>query len=117
MVEFRRSLTASFLFRFFVESALELEADAPGCFKALEGLPAGAESAARAFERPASKGMQFFTKVADGQVVGQPERHMAADLQVQNDAVCSKSYICGVASRAQLSRSCCWCRSFCEPHA
>ena len=80
-VEFRRSLAASFLFRFFIEVSYDLEKDDPG-FKAAETLPPEYESALRSkFERPASKGMQYFTKVDDGQVVGQPERHMAADLQ------------------------------------
>lgn len=81
MVEFRRSLAASFLFRFFVEVSYALERDAPG-FKAV--LPPEYESAVRRFERPAPRGMQYFTKVEDGQVVGQPERHMAADLQARH---------------------------------
>lgn len=75
------SLAASFLFRFFVEVSYLLEADAPE-FKASEALPPQYESAIRKFERPAPKGMQYYTKAEDGRVVGQPERHMAADLQV-----------------------------------
>ena len=58
-----------------------LQKDAPS-FKAAESLPAEYESAVRKFVRPAPKGVQYFTKVEDGQVVGAPERHMAADLQV-----------------------------------
>ena len=80
-MEFRRSLAASFLFRFYAEVASMLEKDAPS-FRASETLPAEYESAVRKFVRPAPKGVQYFTKVEDGQVVGAPERHMAADLQV-----------------------------------
>lgn len=81
-MEFRRSLAASFLFRFFVEVSYALEHDAPS-FKAAAALPPEYESAVRKFERPAPRGMQYFTKVEDGQVVGQPERHLAADLQAR----------------------------------
>jgi xanthine dehydrogenase/oxidase len=82
MVEFRRSLAASFLFRFFVEVALKLEAEVPNYCARGGWLPAGHESAAVRFERPPSQGMQYFTKVDEQDVVGQPSRHMAADLQV-----------------------------------
>lgn len=82
MVEFRQSLAASFLFRFFVEVALRAEAEAPGYSARGGWLPDGHESAAARFERPASHGMQYFSKAGDGDVVGQPARHMAADLQV-----------------------------------
>lgn len=87
-MEFRRSLAASFLFRFFAEVVYALEVDAPG-FNAAEALPAECESAVRRFERPPPSGMQYFTKVADGLVVGQPERHMAADLQARASAALS----------------------------
>ena len=78
-MDFRRSLAASFLFRFVVEVALRLRKEAP---EAGGWLPAGAESAAARFERPPSRGIQYFSKAGDADVVGQPERHMAADLQV-----------------------------------
>ena len=81
MVEYRRSLAASFLFRFFVDVALKLEADNPGC-KAGDWLREEDKSAAVHFERPASRGVQYFDKAGDQNVVGQPFRHMAADLQV-----------------------------------
>ncbi|BDA44652.1 Xanthine dehydrogenase [Coccomyxa sp. Obi] len=83
MVEFRRSLAASFLFRFVVDVALRLRAEAP---EAGGWLPAGHESAAVRFERPPSRGIQYFSKAGDADVVGQPERHMAADLQVTGEA-------------------------------
>lgn len=93
MVEFRRSLAASFLFRFFAEAANMLERDAPG-YKASDNLPAEYESAVRKFVRPAPKGIQYFTRVEDGQVVGAPDRHMAADLQV----IISAAYLASLAS-------------------
>ena len=82
MVEYRRSLAASFLFRFFVDVALKLEKEGSG-YKAADWLPAGHESAAVHFERPASQGVQYFNKVGEQNVVGQPVRHMAADLQAR----------------------------------
>ncbi len=82
-MEFRRSLAASFLFRFFVDVALRLRAEAPG---AGGWLPPAHESAAARFERPPARGIQYFSKAGDADVVGQPERHLAADLQVPHQA-------------------------------
>lgn len=82
-MEFRRSLAASFLFRFVVDVALRLRAEAP---EAGGWLPAGHESSAARFERPPSRGIQYFSKAGDADIVGQPERHMAADLQVPTSA-------------------------------
>jgi hypothetical protein len=79
MVEFRRSLASSFLFRFFVHVASQLEADQPG-FQAI--FPHTYKSAAVPFHRPPVQGLQYYSKVPGEAVVGQPTRHMAADLQV-----------------------------------
>ena len=79
MVEFRRSLALSFLFRFFVHVASQLEADQPG-FQAI--FPPTFKSAAVPFHRPPVQGLQYYSKVPGEAVVGQPTRHMAADLQV-----------------------------------
>ena len=79
MVEFRRSLAASFLFRFFIHVASQLEADLPG-FKPM--FPGTYKSAAVPFHRPPAQGLQYYSKVPGEAVVGQPTRHMAADLQV-----------------------------------
>jgi xanthine dehydrogenase/oxidase len=79
MVEFRRSLAASFLFRFFVDTALQLQPQAPA---AVAWLTPEHASAAERFQRPASTGMQYYGKAGEADVVGQPERHRAADLQV-----------------------------------
>ena len=79
MVEFRRSLAASFLFRFFVHVATQLQADVQG-FQPL--FPDTYKSAAVPFHRPPVQGLQYWSKVPGEAVVGQPTRHMAADLQV-----------------------------------
>jgi len=78
-VEFRRSLASSFLFRFFVHVASQLEADLPG-YKPI--FPDTYKSAAVPFHRPPVQGLQYYSKVPGEAVVGQPTRHMAADLQV-----------------------------------
>lgn len=78
MVEFRRSLAASFLFRFFVHVATQLEADVQG-FQPL--FPDTYKSAALPFHRPPVQGLQYWSKVPGEAVVGQPTRHMAADVQ------------------------------------
>ena len=79
MVEFRRSLAASFLLRFFIHVGSQLEADLPGWQPIFQ---ATFKSAARSFERPPVQGLQYYSKVPGQAVVGQPTRHMAADLQV-----------------------------------
>ena len=79
MVEFRRSLASSFLFRFFVHVATQLESDLPD-FQPL--FPDTFKSAAVPFHRPPVQGLQYWSKVPGEAVVGQPTRHMAADLQV-----------------------------------
>ena len=80
MVEFRRSLAASFLFRFFVHVASQLEAELPG-YQPI--FPDTYKSAALPFHRPPVQGLQYYSKVPGEAIVGQPSRHMAADLQVQ----------------------------------
>ena len=81
MVEFRRSLASSFLFRMMVFVSAQLEAaQAPGFTSSFSGCDA---SAAQPFERPAVQGLQYFAKTPGEAAVGQPHRHMAADLQVR----------------------------------
>ena len=86
MVEFRRSLVASFLFRFFIDTASRLQAACPS-FSLANAFPPDQydESAAdsRQYRRPTASGIQYFTAAENGAVVGAPERHMAADLQVR----------------------------------
>ncbi|KAK9811378.1 hypothetical protein WJX72_002855 [[Myrmecia] bisecta] len=83
MVEFRQSLAASFLFRFFMHVAIKLESDAAGYQAA---IPPEFRSAVAKFERPASHGLQYYSQVPDQDIVGQPVRHLAADLQVTGEA-------------------------------
>ena len=90
MVEFRRSLAASFLFQFFVHLGLRLEADAPG-YSAEKLVPPRHASAAIRFERHAAEGLQYYSKAANAAIVGQPQRHVAADLQVRHKLPCGKS--------------------------
>ena len=80
-MEFRRSLASSFLFRMMVFVSAQLEAaQAPGFTSSFSGCDA---SAAQPFERPAAQGLQYFAKTPGEAAVGQPHRHMAADLQVR----------------------------------
>jgi xanthine dehydrogenase/oxidase len=59
MVEFRRSLAASFLYRFFVRVATRLEADDPTY---AVPFPESHRSAAAPYSRPPTRGLQYFTK-------------------------------------------------------
>lgn len=97
MVEFRRSLAASFLFRFFVHVAAQLEADVQG-FQPL--FPDNYKSAALPFHRPPVQGLQYWSKVPGEAIVGQPTRHMAADLQVSTALRCIHACLC---KQTQLS--------------
>ena len=102
MVEFRRSLASSFLFRFFVHVASQLERDLPG-FQPL--FPDTYKSAAVPFQRPPVQGLQYWSKVPGEAVVGQPTRHMAADLQVSSPPSCkfACNFACNLAHNFALS--------------
>ncbi len=80
MVEYRRSLAASFLFRFFVDVALRLEASEPSFTLP---LPASFASAAGRFARPPARGLQYYARAGQDAVVGAPHRHLAADIQAR----------------------------------
>jgi xanthine dehydrogenase/oxidase len=83
MVEFRRSLAASFLFKGLLWSSQQLETDAP----AYESpFPDSYRSAVQPYERPPSHGLQYYSAVPGEEIVGQPVRHMAADQQVCGSA-------------------------------
>lgn len=75
MVEFRRSLASSFLFKFFLRVSQQLESDPPT-------WPADWTSAAQVYHRPAPCGLQIYDREHPESIVGTPARHMAADLQV-----------------------------------
>lgn len=87
-VEYRRALTASFLFKFFIGTSLALENDtaAANAAKFSPDFPAQYRSAGQVFDRHPAKGVQFYAEASPADVVGQPVRHMAADLQVRKIA-------------------------------
>lgn len=73
MSEYRCSLAASFLFKFFLCVSKELDI----------ALPATYMSSVEEFERPACRGVQYFAEASpEDEIVGKPIRHMAADMQV-----------------------------------
>jgi xanthine dehydrogenase/oxidase len=90
MPEFRAALAASFLFKFVVHAALELEKDAAG---GGGGAPYAApfppeeRCAAAPYARGPSSGVQVHAAAAFGDVLGAPARHAAADLQATGEAV------------------------------
>ena len=92
-MEFRRSLAASFLFRFFVHVATKLEADVAG-YQSV--FPDSYKSAAVPFHRPPVQGLQYYSKAPGEDVVGQPMRHMAADLQVSSEWLCWSKLCCAM---------------------
>lgn len=83
MVEFRRSLAASFLFKGLVFAAQQLEAEVPSFHLP---FPDAYRSAVVPYSRPPSHGLQYYSSVLQHDVAGQPYRHMAADLQVCGEA-------------------------------
>jgi xanthine dehydrogenase/oxidase len=99
--EYRNSLAASFLFKFFVFASLELEKESNTAVNGGGTVNGGAvntpafkapveereRSAAAPYHRPPVKGVQFFAKADDNQVVGQDYRHMSADYQVSGQAL------------------------------
>ena len=82
-VEYRRALAASFVFKFFVGASLALESDAPSFSP---DFPLEYRSAGTAYERHPAHGVQYYSAVAPSEIVGQPQRHLAADLQVTGEA-------------------------------
>jgi len=82
MVEFRRSLTASFLFKFFIFVASKLQEQAG--FE--QPFPEVYKSASETFHRPPAKGAQYYFEGVPDEIVGEPRRHLAADLQVSGEA-------------------------------
>ena len=89
MVEFRRSLIASFFFKFFVRTSLQLVADSealgPGQ-KYVSAIQDDEVSAADAYSRPASHGIQLFDHEKGENIVGKAIPHASAKLQVTGEA-------------------------------
>ncbi|KAH7618960.1 putative Xanthine dehydrogenase 1 [Nannochloris sp. 'desiccata'] len=87
MVEFRRSLAASFLFKGVVYAATALEADAPSESPFELPFEESYRSAVQPYHRPSTCGLQYYSPTSDVDVVGQPYRHAAADMQVTGEAI------------------------------
>jgi xanthine dehydrogenase/oxidase len=97
MVEYRRSLAASFFFKFFVHVAAELEAGVAS-FAGCSPVAEGERSAAAAAHKPPPRGVQYFEKRrpdgapgappgADAGGVGAPLMHASAELQACGEAL------------------------------
>lgn len=81
MVEFRRSLTISFFFKFFLWVSHQADAT-----KVISGnIPLSHLSAVKPFERPSVIGSQDYEIVKQGTAVGSPEIHLSSTLQVSFD--------------------------------
>lgn len=81
MVEFRKSLTLSFFFKFFwwVSQELDVKKSLP------ETIPPSYLSAIQPSHRPSVIGSQDYEIVKHGTAVGSPEVHLSAALQVCNN--------------------------------
>ncbi|KAK3150156.1 hypothetical protein QOZ80_3AG0229370 [Eleusine coracana subsp. coracana] len=82
MIEFRRSLTLSFFFKFFLSVTHEMNTN--GLLK--DGLHRTHLSAVQSDSRPATLGTQGYELVRQGTSVGQSMVHMSAMLQVTGEA-------------------------------
>ncbi|KAG2539901.1 hypothetical protein PVAP13_9NG506500 [Panicum virgatum] len=82
MVEFRRSLTLSFFFKFFLSVTHDM--NMKGLLE--DGLHADHASAIQPYSRPVAVGTQGYEIVKQGTSVGQPMVHMSATLQVTGEA-------------------------------
>ncbi|KAM7523403.1 hypothetical protein LguiA_013305 [Lonicera macranthoides] len=82
MVEFRRSLTLSFFFKFFLWVSHQM--DGQDFFG--ESVPSSHLSAVQPFHRPSVIGSQDFDITRQGTSVGSPEVHLSAKLQVTGEA-------------------------------
>lgn len=78
MVEFRKSLTLSFFFKFFLWVSHQMD----GQRFFLETVPVSHLSAVQPFHRPSVTGMQDYEVVKHGTAVGSPEIHLSSKLQV-----------------------------------
>ncbi|CAN0876375.1 Xanthine dehydrogenase 1 [Linum grandiflorum] len=82
MVEFRKSLTRSFLFKFFLWVSHQMEGDQCGGIR----VPLSHLSAVQSFSRPSVMGSQDYEIRKHGTSVGSPEVHLSARLQVTGEA-------------------------------
>ncbi|XP_070675277.1 xanthine dehydrogenase 1-like isoform X1 [Malus domestica] len=82
MVEFRKSLTVSFFFKFFLWVSHQMEGKQ--CIKV--SVPLSHLSAVQSFHRPPVIGAQDCEVIKRGTAVGSPEVHLSARLQVTGEA-------------------------------
>lgn len=82
MVEFRKSLTLSFFFKFFLWVSRELDVKT----SLTETVPSSYLSAIQPSHRPSVIGSQDYEIVKHGTAVGSPEVHLSATLQVTGEA-------------------------------
>ena len=89
MVEFRRSLVASFFFKFFVNTSLQLSSDSElhmPDHKHKPSVEADEISAAAPYSRPASFGLQLYDHEKGENIIGKAIPHASAKLQVTGEA-------------------------------
>ncbi|XP_052058893.1 xanthine dehydrogenase/oxidase-like isoform X1 [Mytilus californianus] len=88
MVEYRRTLTTSFFFKFYLTTQLQLQQQKSGPSKK---VPKSFTSATPNFHRDPSKGSQIYEEVAPGQppqdAVGRPLVHLSAMKQATGEAI------------------------------
>ncbi|KAJ8770899.1 hypothetical protein K2173_022071 [Erythroxylum novogranatense] len=82
MVEFRKSLTLSFFFKFFLWVSRQTD----GKDSMRETIPLSHLSAVQPFHRPSTMGSQDYEIIKHGTSVGSPEVHVSARLQVTGEA-------------------------------
>ena len=83
MTEFRQAVAASFLFKFYVHVSEGMSGnDGFGG----TGVTARDHSAAAEFHKPPPRGLQYYDSATPGSILGEPHRHLAADLQVCGEA-------------------------------
>ncbi|XP_050111202.1 xanthine dehydrogenase 1-like isoform X2 [Malus sylvestris] len=82
MVEFRKSLSVSFFFKFFLWVSYQMERKK--CIK--ESVPLSHLSAVQSFHRSSVIGAQDYEVIKRGTAVGSPEVHLSARLQVTGEA-------------------------------
>ncbi|XP_021638354.2 xanthine dehydrogenase 1 isoform X2 [Hevea brasiliensis] len=81
MVEFRKSLTLSFFFKFFLWVSNQMDGK-----KSIGSIPLSHLSAVRPFCRPSVVGSQDYEIRKHGTAVGSPEVHLSSRLQVTGEA-------------------------------
>lgn len=82
MVEFRKSLTLGFFFKFFLWVSHQLD----GNNSFTESMPSSYMSAVQTFDRPSITGSQDYEVIKHGTAVGSPEIHLSSRLQVTGEA-------------------------------